>query len=475
MRFSFKIFGGIFLVIGFGAFLFFSSFLKVFEPGLRQSTEESLIDAANLLAEMVGEEVLRGNIGEGNFAAAVRRFQQRDFNARIWSMTKHRPRLQIYVTDGRGIVIYDSQNKDLGKDFSDWRDVHRTLCGEYGARSTLLTEGNEVMHIAAPVYDDSQNIIGVLTVRKAEMSIKPFFRAAKQKLMYQGIFLLSLSLLAGGLLSWWLSRSVSKLADYANAVRNGDSRLPPKVHGLELQQLAEAMAAMKIELEGKKYVEQYIHALTHQLKTPIASVHGAASLLTEDMPEAQRQRFVGNILGESQRLQDMVQHMLDLAAMENRHELDSIKTRPLKEIILEICQTLEPVMKQKQLFVHFEFADGLCVHGEIFLLTQALSNLLDNALGFSPEQGEVIIKAHESGDFVVIDIMDEGPGIPAYALERLFERFYSLPKPGSKVKGSGLGLCFVKEIARLHQGDVQLQNLSSKGVKATLTLHKNLT
>ncbi|NOQ36563.1 MAG: two-component system sensor histidine kinase CreC [Methylococcaceae bacterium] len=475
MRLSFKIFSGIFLIIGLGAYLFFSSFMQELEPSFRQSTEESLIDVANLLAEQVSDEVKDGVINKGSFATVFKRFQQRDFNAQIWMHTKHHPQLQVYITDAQGMVIYDSLGKNLGADFSNWHDVYNTLRGEYGARSTLSTPDNEIMHIAAPVYDEERNIIGVLTVRKAELSVEPFFKAATLKLTQKGLLLVGLSLLAGIILSWWLSRSLRKLAEYASAVKNGDDKQPPKVYGVELQQLAEAMAAMKTELEGKKYVEQYIHALTHQLKTPIASVHGAASLLTEDMPKAQQQRFIANIFSESLRLQDLIQHMLDLADMENRHTLKTIQTQSLKKIISSICQTLEPVLKQKQVFIHFDFADELTLQGEIFLMTQALSNLLDNAVGFSPQDGEVTITAYEKDESLFIEIMDEGEGIPDYAVERLFERFYSLPKPDSKAKGSGLGLCFVKEIARLHGGKVRLENREKKGVKATLIFHINIT
>lgn len=474
MRLSLKIFSGLFLIIGLGAYLFFTSFMRELEPGFRQSTEESLIDVANLLAEMVNSEVEEGIINSGAFATAFTHFQKRDFNAQIWSLTKNHSQLQVYITDAQGIVIYDSVGKDLGKDFSNWRDVHRTLCGQYGARSTLSGPDNEIMHIAAPIYDKQNDLIGVLTVRKPDLSVEPFFKAAQTKLTRKGLLLVILSLIAGMLLSWWLSRSVRKLADYANAVKKGDNRIPPKVYGLELKQLAEAMTSMKVELEGKQYVEQYIHTLTHQLKTPIASIQGAASLLSEEMPKEQQQRFIANILGESLRLQNLVQHMLDLADMENRQSLKTIQTQPLKTIIIGICQTLEPILKQKQVFINFDFSEELTVEGELFLITQALSNLLDNAVGFSPEEDEVTITAYEENSTLIIEITDQGKGIPDYALARLFERFYSLPKPNSKVKGSGLGLCFVKEIARLHHGDIQLENLAEKGVKAKLTLHKNL-
>ena len=149
MRFSFRIFLGVFLVLGLGGYLFFSSFMQEIKPGLRQSAEESLVDIANLLAELVAEDVKNNNINAGHLATAVKAFQGRKFNATIWNITKRQTNLQFYITDVNGIVLYDSTGRNLGSDFSEWNDVYLTLRGEYGARSTLADPANKsssVMH-----------------------------------------------------------------------------------------------------------------------------------------------------------------------------------------------------------------------------------------------------------------------------------------------------------------------------------------
>ena len=114
------------------------------------------------------------------------------------------------------------------------------------------------------------------------------------------------------------------------------------------------------------------------------------------------------------------------------------------------------------------------VDGDRELLAQALGNLLDNAIDFTPSAGEILVGAEERDGGVLLTVCDTGCGIPDYALGRIFERFYSLPRENGQ-KSSGLGLAFVREVARLHQGDIQLVNRPEGGACALLTLHAHFT
>lgn len=472
MRFSFKIFLAFFMVIGLGAYLFFSSFMTELKPGIRQASEESLVDTANLLAEIASNEINNGFNRHGVFAAAVQRFQQRELNAQIWSHIKHKSELQIYITDGSGRVIYDSENKNLGSDYSQWNDVYKTLAGQYGARSSLAEPNNplsSVMHVAAPIYGNKQ-IMGVLTVKKPNLSVEPFLHAAQQNLTRKGFFILLFALLVGLLLSLWLSKSIRQLAHYANSVKRGGDIQPPQVYGTELSQLASAMSSMKARLDGTHYVEQYIHTLTHQLKTPIASIKGASELLTEKMSTEQQQRFISNIHDESKKLQLIVQHMLSLAEIENRGSLNQVQTIPVHDLITRIINSFSSAVKNKAIEITLTANPDIKIIGEAFLIEQALFNLIDNAISFSPEHANITIDAKQQEKMLIISIADEGKGIPDYALPHIFERFYSLPRSTEKQKSTGLGLCFVKEIARLHGGNIELHNKEPHGVVAVLNL-----
>ena len=110
------------------------------------------------------------------------------------------------------------------------------------------------------------------------------------------------------------------------------------------------------------------------------------------------------------------------------------------------------------------------MRGDAFLLQQAILNLLDNAIEFSPDGGEIALSLTKQAQTAMIAIRDHGGGAPDYALPQLFERFYSLPRPATGRKSTGLGLAFVREVARLHGGEADFSNHPEGGGQATITL-----
>ena len=115
--------------------------------------------------------------------------------------------------------------------------------------------------------------------------------------------------------------------------------------------------------------------------------------------------------------------------------------------------------------------DGLpTVQGDPFLLRRMLANLVDNAIDFSPLGAVVEVVLRVDTDQCIVEVCDRGPGIPDYAIERVFERFYSLPRPDGGARSSGLGLNFVAEIAQLHGGRASLGNRDGGGAVATVVL-----
>ena len=110
------------------------------------------------------------------------------------------------------------------------------------------------------------------------------------------------------------------------------------------------------------------------------------------------------------------------------------------------------------------------VEGDAFLLRRALSNLLDNAIDFSTDGDTVLLSLRTTARTASIEVKDHGPGIPDYAQDKVFEKFYSLARPHSRKKSTGLGLSFVREIASLHRGRIELVNAEGGGAVATFSL-----
>jgi two-component system sensor histidine kinase CreC len=466
-----RIFLVYFLFVGLAGWFVLSTVMDEIRPGVRQSTEETLVDTANLLAEILRDEVKNGSLAQGRLPELLKAYGQRQPQAQIWGVEKRAVSHRIYVTDARGIVLLDSSGAAVGQDYSRWNDVYLTLRGEYGARSTRedpADEDSSVMYVAAPIKDGAQ-IIGVVSVAKPNQSLQPYIERSQRRLGWLGAGLIVLGLLIGGALSWWLSGSLRLLTRYAGAVSRGERAELPELRGGELKQLAAAVQKMRTELEGKAYVEQYVHTLTHELKSPLAAIRGAAELLEGEMPAEQRQRFVANIASEGARLQQLIERLLNLALVEQRQGLEERVAVDLHGLAEELQQAQAARIQAAGLRMENAIPAGLLVQGERFLLRQALANLLDNALDFTPAGGLLRFSAETRDGRVELALYNQGAAIPDYALPRLTERFYSLPRPASGRKSTGLGLNFVQEVALLHGGELVLRNVEG-GVRASLLL-----
>ena len=239
----------------------------------------------------------------------------------------------------------------------------------------------------------------------------------------------------------------------------------------EFGDLGRALETMRTRLDGKQYVEHYVHTLAHELKAPLAAIRGSAELLETPMAEADRARFVGNIRGQGDRMAHMIDKLLALAAVEHRQQLERPEPVVLSSLandVLEQCGA-SGTRGEGRIQVSLPSAE-LTVLGDAFLLRQALLNLVENALDFSPPGGLVEIHLQACPTGASFQVLDRGPGVPDYARERVFERFYSLPRPGGASRSSGLGLCFVAEVADLHGGRASLDNRDGGGAVATLEL-----
>ncbi|TWC16420.1 MULTISPECIES: two-component system sensor histidine kinase CreC [unclassified Pseudomonas] len=459
------------LFIGLTGYFVLGTVIEQIRPGVRQSTEETLVDTANLMAEILRDDFKAGTLNQNRWPQLLKAYGERQPAATIWGLPKNQVSHRIYVTDARGIVVLDSSGVAVGQDYSRWNDVYLTLRGQYGARSSRSVAddpSSSVMHVGAPIRDNGR-IIGVVTVAKPNSSLQPYIDRTERRLLLYGVGLIGLGLVLGALLSWWLSSALRRLTAYAQAVSQGQRVEVPHYRGGEFEQLAHALEHMRTQLEGKAYVERYVHTLTHELKSPLAAIRGAAELLQSDMPAAQHQRFVSNIDSESVRMQQLIERLLNLAQVEQRQGLEEQVAVPLAGLLEELMEARSGWIERRQLRVERHIAADLALTGEAFLLRQALGNLLDNALDFTPSNGLLRISAGRSGNRIEIRLFNQAEPIPDYALPRLSERFYSLPRPDSGRKSTGLGLNFVTEVVQLHGGEFGIGNVEG-GVEVVLRL-----
>ncbi|MBC7718460.1 MAG: HAMP domain-containing protein, partial [Chitinophagaceae bacterium] len=288
-----------------------------------------------------------------------------------------------------------------------------------------------------------------------------FIDRAERKILLRGALLLVLSLSIGVAVTLWLVWRVRQLRRYANAIERGSHPPVPHVPG-ELGELARAMDSMRAKLSGHQYIEGYVRALSHELKSPLAAIRGAGELLEGELPLDARREFAGHVLSQTAKLQALVDKMLALSKLEQRHTGLALKT--------VYWQTFLKPFSAEAGFLHAQLAMVIevnpvhaSVQADPDLLTLALSNLLENARSFAPVGSHITV--HANGHSV--SVRDTGPGAPDYALAKLGERFFSTTRPDGISKGSGLGLAIVRQIMALHGGSVLIEN-AAPGLRVTL-------
>lgn len=455
------------------------------DPRYRESAEETLVDTAQLLATLLERNTFNGVIPTDDLERTLKHLAQRPVYARIFDIEKTAVDLHVYVTDRNGIVLFDSHGKDLNKDYLAWRDVQLTLDGRYGARTTLADPGDPrsaVMYVGAAIRERGPNtnvlasddIVGMVAVGKKIADFNPFIQNARHKLLLVGAISTAAFALLLLIATVWLVRPFGLVADLWRAVRREGAS--PIALGRRLAQaLRAAFAETRDTLAGRSYSDEYVQTIAHELKSPLAAIRGAAELLREPMPEAARARFAGNIEEQVARSQALIERLLELSALERRGALSKVEPLSLAALARQAQDEVLPFAAQRQVTIEAALDDKLQVSGDAFLLQRAIANLLRNAVEFAPPGTQVDLQADDARDEAVLTVRDRGPGLPDFARGRIFEKFYSLPRPDTGKKGTGLGLAFVKEVAGLHGGDIRLANHADGGAIATLTLPKRVS
>lgn len=445
-------------------------------PRYREAQEEIMVDFAETLAALITRTSVEVNdkgvvnISTSKLAAAYRELSRRKLDAQIYALRKTQVDTRIYVTDKKGIVIFDSDNhRDEGENYNKWRDVRLTLQGKYGARTSTMEsiylEGS-TMYVARPITYAGE-IVGVLAIGKPTKNLDTFIANLSESLWVTGGIVAAIFAVIGFLTYRAFTQPLAKIQQYAADISKGVKTSKPNVGNNEIGAVEEALEDMRKSLDGKQYIEGYVQSLTHELKAPLAGIQGAAELLREGLPPEKRNLFLNNILDQTTRLHDLIERLLILAKLENAGALTNIETVNVNTLLSEVTRSYEDYAIRNSVNIQVTSqVKLLTVQGDRFLLHQAVGNLVKNAIEHAHPKTEINVSASAEDKSLEIRVRNVGDPIPDYAIDKLFTRFYSLPSHKGQ-KGSGIGLSFVKEVAKLHNGDAMIQNTGTQGVIAT--------
>ena len=467
------------LIILLGLCFMSYTFNQQVKPNVRQVVEDTLAENANIIAMLVAEDVYDGNVNTPQFDQKIQNGLNRKLNAHIWQHNKVEINQQIYITNEKGIVLYDSQGIATGQDYSQWNDVYLTLRGKYGVRSTRNYDQKEnekeayssTMFIGAPIYypvNGQAKLIGVVSIGKPNISVQPYIQRAENQLIRQAGWITLMSLFLASLVAYWLKHSIDRVRKYAQALAPVNQT--PYFHSAkELNQVAQAIENMREKLEGRAYVEHYVNTLTHELKSPLTAIQASAELLKEDLPLADQQQFASHIHAQSHRLRSLIDRMLLLTRLEkSKHQIE-LQNFNLSELIQQVLDQQASQIQSKKIQCLLDVEANCMIQADRFWIQQTLANLLDNALDFSADHAKILIQLHrphqlQNDQKIELNIFNEGEWIPDYALSQVFDTYFSLPRPINQQRSSGIGLSIVKQVIEQHHGYIQIENIQGNRI-----------
>ncbi len=227
------------------------------------------------------------------------------------------------------------------------------------------------------------------------------------------------------------------------------------------------------ERELDRMKTDFVSSVSHELRTPLTSIKAyiATILRDPDMPEQTRCEFLNTINDESDRLKNLIEGLLEISQIESRTIKLQWKPVDIAVAIRQVLPVLQPLADKKNIHLQADISDeAVELHADESRIRTMVTNLLDNAIKFTPEQGRVSVSVKRENQELLISVSDTGIGIPTDTLPRIFDRFYRVHHPDKQIPGTGLGLAIVKEIVDIHAGRIEVESEPDKGTTFTILL-----
>lgn len=347
-------------------------------------------------------------------------------------------------------------------------ELRTALNGQAVAGERLTEAGDRIVSVSLPVQRVSA-VVAVLTLEASDVS--DIVRRERAALLPFAAFAVGVSLLSSTLLTFMIARPLRRLAMAADRVRAGAAeRLElPKLTSRrdEIGDLAGSLEAMTETLFDRIVANEAFAAdVAHELKNPLTSIRSAVETADRVTDPAAREKLRKVIASDVRRLDRLITDISNATRLEAETARSPNETVIISKLLGELAETYDAIRNDGDPRVTFKLEDGasvLKVRGREGPLGQVFRNLIENARSFSPEEGTVAVSGRNvvlGGEpFAEISVEDEGPGIPADKLEKVFERFYTDRPKGAKFGlNSGLGLSIVKQLIDSHRGRVEASN-----------------
>lgn len=284
------------------------------------------------------------------------------------------------------------------------------------------------------------------------------------------------TLIIGAILSWFVAKFVfAPIKRIQNAMRevsegNFDTAVNEKSRFDEIEDINHAFNIMVKELRSTEVIQSdFVSSVSHEFKTPLSAIEGYTAMLqADDLTEVEKKEYTDKILFNAKRMSTLVQNILLLSKLDNQSIESKKEEFPVDEQIRQEILATETKWSEKNLEFEVKL-DPIRFFGNSAIFSHVWSNLIGNAIKFSPNGGKITLELKEQNNTLCFSVSDEGDGIDETQKQHIFNKFYQADS-SHKQKGNGLGLAIVKSIVNIYGGTVIAENLLPHGCKFTVTL-----
>ena len=395
----------------------------------------------------------------------------------------HMHGLRVTLIDRSGRVVYDNLYKDYDKmdAHSNREEVREAFSDGSGYDFSRLSATMNQTYFYSATYVPKLDLV-VRSALPYDNSLAEVLKTDQHYLWFSLVAMLILVLILYRFVSR-LGDNITKLKIFASRADNNESLDTEDLADFpddELGEIAERIIKIYKRLQSTREEQtilkrQLTQNIAHELKTPVASIQGYLEtiLSNPDMDAKVKQQFMERSYAQSRRLTSLLHDISTLNRMDDAHELIEFSEVNVSNIIGDIERDTSMQLEQKHMSFVCDVRPNILIEGNYSLVYSIFRNLTDNAIAYAGEHTTISVSARETADRWVFSFCDNGVGVPAEHLPRLFERFYRVDKGRSrKMGGTGLGLAIVKNAVLLHGGTIKAHNRLSGGLCFDFSLKK---
>lgn len=388
---------------------------------------------------------------------------------------------RFLVLNSSGIVQADSASSEYNGRRIKENEIDEILLNQKDSAEAFHKVNNAsgeesfwALYTTSSIMNNGKTI-GVLLYSS---SIKDVMRATSNlriQLLWMYIFACVLVVVASVFFTGVMTKPVKQLTEVAMKISSGDLSKRSSIKGKsEMSELGETFNMMCDKLQViDEQRSQFVSDASHELKTPLASMKILVEslLYQENVPEEVYKEFLGDINNEIDRLSNLITDLLLLSKMDNNIQVIDVEKVQLAILVEKCYQALSPIAKHNKISLNLHIESQGEVEGDPLKLRQAINNLMENALKYTQEGGQVDVTVKKESGNVLVIVKDNGMGISEKHLIHIFERFYRVDKARSRdTGGTGLGLHIVRRIALMHGGRVLVESKEGQGSQFTLVI-----